>query len=356
MSLLDLPAVRRPSSKLFERFRVVCWDLETTHRSPAHARILQIGARSSCGESFVSLVDPRCRIPPEATRVHGITAQKVARAPAFPAAWERFVDFVKRVSCGGEAAAPKPVLLVGHNSWAYDEAVVRQELLRCGLQESERHRLPRGSLSADTLRAARQARKQLVLGKGAPLALTKLHDRFYQEDELMRSAHDALTDATAVLKLLRRAEIRDFVEPREWLGERPGAAQGADAGGAADGDPEVDEAGAEAGAQEASEEGAQEASEAGVPASGAPDGPASLPGEAEAGDARKRRKVASARFCEARRLPVCEGCGCAFSLHFRHECSGERRAPGEGTETFMPPEDWWQKFEWRDPSEPPLQR
>ena len=59
----------------------VAFDLETTGLFPISCRIVEFGAvRSTLAtgelETFEQIVDPECPIPPDATRIHGITDGK----------------------------------------------------------------------------------------------------------------------------------------------------------------------------------------------------------------------------------------------------------------------------------------
>ena len=64
-------------------------DTETTGMSPSRSEVIEVSSvrvdDGVVGEGWSSLVHPRRRIPPDATRVHGITDAMVQEAPA-PAA------------------------------------------------------------------------------------------------------------------------------------------------------------------------------------------------------------------------------------------------------------------------------
>lgn len=79
----------------------VVFDLETTGLSPwGGDEILEIGAIKIFGhdidenQTFHTLVNPRRPIPPDATRVNGITNEMVAGAPFIDDVLPRFWDFV----------------------------------------------------------------------------------------------------------------------------------------------------------------------------------------------------------------------------------------------------------------------
>jgi DNA polymerase-3 subunit epsilon len=79
----------------------VVFDLETTGLSPwAGDEIIEIGAMKVFGQNideqnvFHSLVNPGRLIPPEASRVNGITNEMVAQAPTLDEVLPKFLDFV----------------------------------------------------------------------------------------------------------------------------------------------------------------------------------------------------------------------------------------------------------------------
>lgn len=98
----------------------VAVDTETTGLDAARARILQIGAIGILGgklepeRRFDVLVDPGEAVPPAASRIHGITDDRLAGQPDFTVAWIRFRDF----------AGTR--ILVGH-SIGFDLAVMERE-------------------------------------------------------------------------------------------------------------------------------------------------------------------------------------------------------------------------------------
>lgn len=79
----------------------VVFDLETTGLSPwGGDEIIEIGAMKIFGSEidevnfFHSLVNPKRLIPPEASRVNGISNEMVANAPILEEVLPRFLDFI----------------------------------------------------------------------------------------------------------------------------------------------------------------------------------------------------------------------------------------------------------------------
>ena len=79
----------------------VFFDLETTGLSPwGGDEIIEIGAMKVWGENleeaqvFHSLVNPKRLIPPDATKVNGITNEMVVEAPTIEQIFPKFLDFI----------------------------------------------------------------------------------------------------------------------------------------------------------------------------------------------------------------------------------------------------------------------
>ena len=100
-------------------------DVETTGLSPRTARVCEVAAISFRGGerlgTLAELVNPGCPIPPECTRVHGITDAMVKDSPAFGAAAPRLLAMLENS------------VLVAHNA-EFDMAFLRMELERIGLR------------------------------------------------------------------------------------------------------------------------------------------------------------------------------------------------------------------------------
>ena len=165
--------------------RAVLFDTETTGLDPLTGdRVIEVAALElmndlPTGESFHRLVHPERDIPPDATRVHGITIDKLASAPKFSAIADDLLAFFQ----------DSP--LVAHNA-PFD----------FGFLNAEFARLKRPSLTKarmiDTLAIAK------LRFPGLPNSLDALCRRF-SIDLTARTTHNALLDCR-------------LLEPRQHLG------------------------------------------------------------------------------------------------------------------------------------------
>lgn len=155
--------------------REIVLDTETTGLDPLRGdRVVEIGAVElenliPTGRVFHSYFNPGRPIPPEATRVHGLTDEFLADKPLFAGAAGPFLDFV--------ATAP----LIIHNA-PFDMGFLNAELKRLGFPALSMAR------AVDTLVLARR------LFPGAPNSLDALCKRF-GVDASAREWHGALLDA-----------------------------------------------------------------------------------------------------------------------------------------------------------------
>ena len=103
-------------------------DVETTGLSPRTSRICEValvGFQGGCRISrFSSLVHPGVAIPPESTRIHGITDAMVAGSPAFPALAPRLLALLEGS------------VIVAHNA-DFDLSFMDMEFVRSGLKMPE---------------------------------------------------------------------------------------------------------------------------------------------------------------------------------------------------------------------------
>lgn len=169
-------------------------DTETTGLSPVRDRIVQLGAVVYCNgsrlASFRSLCNPERPIPEAATRVHGVTDEMAAAAPAFSAVLKEMWEAL-------DIGTGQQVLFVGHNS-DFDRIMLLSEVARAGLDSSWLHEEDEASRWLCTMAIAKSLKGAGRYAKGFRLA-----------DlcgacgvPLDWSTHDALDDAEAAVRLL----------------------------------------------------------------------------------------------------------------------------------------------------------
>ena len=162
-------------------YRVLGFDLETTGFNPKTQRIVQyalVGCEADgCAIQIDELVNPKMRIPPETTNVHGIRDQDVKNAPEFK-------QCVNEISAMMEGA-----VIVGHNVDRFDWPFLQAEFLRAGQP------MPKPLVILDTLKISKR------LGIPGSHKLGVLCQRF---GIALENAHTAGADAAATLLLLHK--------------------------------------------------------------------------------------------------------------------------------------------------------
>jgi len=155
--------------------REIALDTETTGLDPKSGhRVVEIGCvemmgRIRTGRHFHVYLNPERDMPPEAEKVHGLSAKFLADKPKFAAVAEDFLKFV--------LDAP----LVIHNA-RFDMGFLNHELEKAGHAPLEMDR------AIDTVQMARRKYP------GAPASLDALCRR-YEIDLSGRTLHGALLDA-----------------------------------------------------------------------------------------------------------------------------------------------------------------
>ena len=169
------------SGTLLTGYRVLGFDLETTGFDHRKDRIVQYALVGSDTDgrhiNLQSLVNPRVKIPPETTRVHGITNDDVR-------GMGEFSEHVNEIS-----SLVNDSIIVGHNVLQFDWRFIEVECIRAGVEAP----IPKGII--DTLVLARRLR---IPGRHT---LGHLCARFGIE---MKRSHQADADAGATLLLLWR--------------------------------------------------------------------------------------------------------------------------------------------------------
>ena len=176
---------------------VVAVDVETTGLDPWRDRVVELALVGLTGEGEIawrweSLLNPDRRIPPSATRIHGIRDADVANSP-------RFCDVADTV---GAMLADK--VLLAHNL-RFDAGFLNAEFQRCGLAVPT-------SRGIDTLQLSRQ------FDSGARShRLTDACRRYGVESSGGHRAHeDAVAVARLFVAMCERNESR-------FEGFRPGS-------------------------------------------------------------------------------------------------------------------------------------
>lgn len=123
---------------------VIYYDTETTGIRLDEDRIVEIAGFDPINKrTFCAFVHPGIPIPPDATRIHGISDEMVKDAPNFQQVGQDFIDF-----CGQDA------ILIAHNNDGFDLHIMRNEL--------KRHQLTMPAWNfIDTLKWARRYRSDL---------------------------------------------------------------------------------------------------------------------------------------------------------------------------------------------------
>jgi len=191
--------------------RQVVLDTETTGFEPAEGhRIVEIGCvelfdHLPTGRSYRAYLNPERLVPPETTRVHGLTDEFLADKPKFAEVVEEFLEFL------GDAA------LVIHNA-SFDLKFVNSELHRVGKPAIPHAR------AIDTIEIAKSKIP------GARYSLDELCKRF-AIDLSARTKHGALLDAELTaqvyLELVGGRQRKLSLDPVEAASARGAAPMGA---------------------------------------------------------------------------------------------------------------------------------
>lgn len=162
---------------------LVFLDLETTGVNIAKDRIVEIGMHKVLPNKktaeFRSLVNPGVQIPPEATKVHGITNEKVENEPKFEAIAARVREFIQ--GCD----------LAGFNIRRFDLPLLEREFDRAGIPFEV------SQVVVDSMTIFHEKEKRDLTGAY----------RFYCNED-HTGAHSALSDAKVCWKILEAQVLR----------------------------------------------------------------------------------------------------------------------------------------------------
>ena len=119
--------------------KIIIYDLETTGFSPKKNKIVELYFYNIQENTQLHLlVNPKCLIDPETTKIHGLTNIDLDNKPEFKEIIPSILDF-----CGIDA------YLISHNNIGFDKPFLLSEMKRSGI------RRPKNWKFIDTLRLAR---------------------------------------------------------------------------------------------------------------------------------------------------------------------------------------------------------
>lgn len=173
------------------------FDLETTGTNIAKDRIVEISILkvhpNQNKESFTWRVNPQVPIPPETTKVHGITDEDVKNEPAFKQLAPKINEFIKNCD------------LAGYNSNRFDIPLLAEEMLRAGIEFNLSH--------------TQMVDVQTIFHKKEKRTLEAAY-KFYCDKDLTE-AHSAEADTNATYEVLKSQldQYEDLENNIKWLAE-----------------------------------------------------------------------------------------------------------------------------------------
>lgn len=186
---------------IFEGFRVLSFDLETTGVSTNNDRIVQVALVGADADGSTIhhdvLVNPQRPIPSGASRIHGIYDHQVKGEKKFKHYAAELFNLIDGA------------VVVGHNVRRFDMPLLENEYFRCGMVP------PKPMVMLDTLETVRRLKVPRPHNLGAQCARHGID---------LTNAHDAAADAAASLLLLWKlmrdnpAKFRrSLPEIEQWL-------------------------------------------------------------------------------------------------------------------------------------------
>lgn len=155
-----------------------------------------------------SLVNPDCKINPDAVAIHGITDKMVEKAPKVKDVLVQLFQWLVNIRSWYSLASNFPLLLVAHNGHKFDQIILQQHAIKSKLM------LPAGIYFGDTCFTIRQSFGYSWTREKNEMKLEELVKRFclrsgYKQD------HRAMLDVEALLDVLHA--IRDRQDLYEFL-------------------------------------------------------------------------------------------------------------------------------------------
>lgn len=167
---------------------IITFDTETTGVNTSEDRIIQIAAIKRYPDGKIEeknyLINPEREIPEEATSVHGITNEMVAKAPIFKQMAIAMKEWFKDSD------------ISGFNTDSFDCNIMLSEMERCGLSF-----LDWNCNFVDVMKLYRHF---------YPNTQEAIYERFFGEK--LENAHDALADCRASDRILEKIINDNFEE------------------------------------------------------------------------------------------------------------------------------------------------
>ncbi len=168
---------------------IVYYDTETTGLDTASSEIVEFAARVSPPQSvsFSCFVCPASKkIPAELSELNGITFDDVKDSSPFGVVAERFLSWLE---CQREG---KPVILIAHNNFGYDEIIFKRQCLESRID------LPSWVQFGDSLPVFRSCFASKTHKRNT---LAALAERFSVAGE---QSHRALSDVDMLIQVVER--------------------------------------------------------------------------------------------------------------------------------------------------------
>jgi DNA polymerase III subunit epsilon len=165
---------------LLRKDTFVCLDFETTGLDPETDKIIEaaciVFTFDEVIDSFETLIDPKCEIPEESKKIHGITDEMVKGKPTIEQVIPKLLALIQNL------------IIVGHGI-EFDIKIMQEEIKKLPIYPVPSFR------SIDTLRLAR------LYGDSPSNSLEKLREHFnipYQ------AAHRAMNDVTVNIDVFKK--------------------------------------------------------------------------------------------------------------------------------------------------------
>lgn len=158
----------------------VCLDLETTGLDPKIDRIIEVACVtftfSSVIDTFETLIDPKCSIPPASQKIHHISQEMVEGKPTIEQVIPRLLEMMNNH------------IIMGHGI-TFDLAILQEEIKKLPINPTPRFRY------IDTLRLAR------LYGESPINSLEKLREHF---NIAYQGAHRAMNDVMVNIEVFKQ--------------------------------------------------------------------------------------------------------------------------------------------------------